>query len=538
LLTNQRFLPCPQRALSSGLKPDTLQTFYNCDGDITEVTASVRGLYSNNEDENPNGVIATLPVDKHVDLVVMNLCVRGGTTETTIHTFVTVKNGAPTPSTAIVLRKQGENLIKYKVVIGKNGDGVLTIKADYIDIVETPVPSPAREVPAAARVDPVSVGDLATEAKLTSPQQQLCSLKQSTSNERTENGFFTMVDEFITAKNKKQFLKERAVIEVNGVREKGRTELLTMNLSDLVTSVMKGDMELSGGKDAAAPCTIHLDEGNVDYPLYSLVHIGKALWLIIGTITDQDAESAGEKPHLVALQMWEKRENMGCFSSTGLPRLTEFSSSDLNLPAEVEVVDSADSDEEEESGVRNMMLYKTWVAKLADEEGFSSKWLPDSNPKAGLPDSNPKAREEDDEQMSEEEEGDEEEDEDRIGRNRGKGGPSGSRLAAPPARRQRKGPPTAGYSRNGDLTKGVEKFEGSKDQLMSLPLWGNTFKIYCYVRASVYAGIYVCNNNNFDQSTMKFLIKKDTWMKGGYGNYEFAKKEGLRMKGELLTNGD
>ena len=61
------------------------------------------------------------------------------------------------------------------------------------------------------------------------------------------------------------------------------------------------------------------------------------------------------------------------------------------------------------------------------------------------------------------------------------------------------------------------------------------YKIYCSVKSSSAAGIYVCNNDNYDVCTMRFCIKKETWESKGYGNYARAKAEGLKSKDELLT---
>ena len=98
---------CPQRTLSKHLKRDNVQIIYrDSDGKITELIAPVGVLYSSNDEENPNGVMTTLPEEiKHAPLVIMNLCVPGAV-GTAVHTFVTVKKGAPTPSTAIVLRQR------------------------------------------------------------------------------------------------------------------------------------------------------------------------------------------------------------------------------------------------------------------------------------------------------------------------------------------------------------------------------------------------------------------------------------------------
>ena len=141
---------------------------------------------------------------------------------------------------------------------------------------------------------------------------------------------------------------------------------------------------------------------------------------------------------------------------------------------------------------------------------------------------------EEDDEEEEEEDDDDDDEEPEVEARPFKGGDgagsSGQRSAGPPARRQKT---QGGYSRNGDLTKGVKEFEGSKLQLTQLDEWGDMFKIYCAVKAGQHAGIYVCNHDDYDQCSMKFRIKKDTWNKKGYGNYERAKAEGLKMKAEL-----
>lgn len=512
---------CPQRPLSTDLKHDNLQIIYQgSDGKIIEVTAPVGGLYSNNEDENPNGVTTTLPEEtKHAPLVIINLCARGAV-GTTTHTFAIVKNRAPTPSTAIVLRQQGEELVKYKAVVGKNVDGVLTLKADYIDIVEPPTPSPASvrgmapPPPARGAAAPAAAAALVgdddddDDDASVDPKPVRGGNVLPTSDDRTENGFFTLAYDFIGAQDKKTFLARNALIEVNWVRDgRSRPELSTINLLDLLKSVANGDITISGKKEGAAPCLIDLDKGNVDYPLYSLVRSHNALWLIIGSITDEADVHRGEKPNLLALQMWEVREEK-CFSSTGLPLLNEFSSDDLNI------------EDDDGSTVPNLMPYSTWSSKYAMDD-FSSDWLPDSNEETGS------------EAAGDDDDDDDEEEEPRAAKGRGGAGPSGKRLAAPAARRQKTGASKKAYSRNGDLTKGVKKYEGSKVQLMQLDGWGSMFKIYCAVKSSEAAGIYVCNHDDYDQCTMKFQIKKDTWNKKGYGNYDRDKLVGFLVKEEL-----
>ena len=502
-----------------GLEHDSLQIIYRgSDGNITEVTFPVEGLYSNNEDENPNGVITTLPEEtKHAPLVIMNLCARGAV-GTTIHTFGVVKNRAPIPSTAIVLRQQGEKQVKYKAVVGKNVDGVLTLKADYIDIVEPPTPSPASvrgmalpwAPPPARGAAAALVGDDDDDASV--DPKPVRGNVLPTSDDRTENGFFTLAYDFIAAQDKKTFLTWHALIEVNWDGG-SRPELSTINLLDLLKSVTNGDITISGKKEGAAPCLIDLDDGNVDYPLYSLVRSHNALWLIIGSITDEEDARGGEKPNLLALQMWEVREEK-CFSSTGLPLLTEFSSDDLNISIE----------DDDGSTVPNLMLYSTWSSKY-EWADFSSDWLPDSKGEAPASDDD------------EEDDDDDEEEEPRAAKGRGGAGSSGKRLAAPAARRQKTGASSSkkSYSRNGGLTKGVKKYEGSKTELLALPGWGVMFKIYCAVKSSEAAGIYVCNHDDYDQCTMKFHIKKDTWNKKGYGDYDRDKLVGFLVKEELLA---
>ena len=111
------------------------------------------------------------------------------------------------------------------------------------------------------------------------------------------------------------------------------------------------------------------------------------------------------------------------------------------------------------------------------------------------------------------------------------------RPRAPPPKRQKTDSSSgATYKRNGFLTLGLEKFEGTKAELIGQVGWGQVFKIYTCQQSGTKAGISVCNSENFLKCTMKCYVPSKVWKipANGYGNFAQAKVLAEASKAALL----
>ena len=457
---------------------DDVVIFYNrVDGNVGTARGSIKQLYSlpsAEEDAEEKSVWLPFPVDAAgLKLIFLRSKTENG--ELITKTFACIQGKTFAPSRSVITRLVNGTLHKHIVKINSSDNGV-SLMVDYVDIVAnrvTPAPSPNRVTSAVAMPPPA-----------TTPLSTQSSIRPNPSY-GVSHGLHEHLDFDLADKVSVMAYLNKLTIMLNPVHGEQVEAIVSNHLGDVSgnTTLVDGSVNLTGERCNISQMVCDALDDNT-YNLLDIVHYRGALWVIIALIQDADSkfiddddEDDGEeglKTNFIAILFYEQRTR-NTYSINGLPVITEFSEADLDIDSKV-----------------NRLAFDKWLGKITGGARVSLEWLPDSYE---------------------------------------------DRPRAPPLKRQKTDSSSGTtYKRNGFLTLGLEKFEGTKAELIGQVGWGQVFKIYTCQQSGTKAGISVCNSENFLKCTMKCYVPSKVWKipANGYGDFAQAKVLAEASKAALL----